>query len=103
MTQLRFVHGLLALSFVGNLVMAGALISTYLNNIYFKLWLDSIAGTLIGTLSAASVGISMFAGLAYFAEKIRARTSRISIPRGLPRGLKPLEILAMHNPNLVTE
>jgi hypothetical protein len=81
---------LLWLSTMLNLGLLGAMVNTYLQNVYFRLWADSIAAPVVGGLSVISAAVGLLAGAGFFIEKMKKQVERVKI-----RGLTPLERLTL--------
>lgn len=97
---MKAVHGALFLSLMLNLALLGAMLNTYMDNLYFQLWINAAIGPITGMISALSAGLSLFAALAFIAEKLK---SKVSVTAKVQHQLlKPLEQLALENPNLET-
>ncbi len=92
--KLNVLHWLLIAT---NVSMALGYVSTYINNIYFQLWVNSISTPMLGIVTIVSAVIGLFAGFGFFYEKLQP-----SYRAKIQRALTPLEEIGLRNPLLVT-
>jgi len=99
------IRGSLFLSLLLNIFFITALVNTFFNNIYFRMWVESMTAPMTfiaSVITGISALVGLLAGMGFIYERFKQVTTQRE-PRILKNRLTLCDVVAIHNPNLVTE